>query len=177
MVERIECLYGLRVHERLTDFPDDLLRRHARRLAGPPTVGRGIDSGASAQYRDGLLLTLLPSDSHRPVADDGPAPGRRPLAPRRYRCDRHARCSGNISSRDRMLLHGTSSPWTPKLPSPKRLPLAPSTASRCPSLRSSASGRGKTPPWGNPAAPEQTLRRTAPRLRRTTSSPASPRRG
>ncbi len=40
MVERIECLYALRVHERLSDFPDDLLRRHARRLAGrPPSAG------------------------------------------------------------------------------------------------------------------------------------------
>jgi len=40
MVDRIERLYALRVHERLGDFPDDLLRRHARRLAGrPPSAG------------------------------------------------------------------------------------------------------------------------------------------
>jgi hypothetical protein len=36
MIERIECLYELRVHERMIDVPDDLLRRHARRLAGRP---------------------------------------------------------------------------------------------------------------------------------------------
>lgn len=29
MIERIEQLYELRVHERISDFPDDLLRRHA----------------------------------------------------------------------------------------------------------------------------------------------------
>ena len=40
MIERIETLYDLRVHECLKDFPDDLLRRHARRLAGrPPSAG------------------------------------------------------------------------------------------------------------------------------------------
>jgi hypothetical protein len=40
MVDRIERLYALHVHERLGDFPDDLLRRHARRLAGrPPSAG------------------------------------------------------------------------------------------------------------------------------------------
>jgi hypothetical protein len=33
MIERIETLYDLRVHKYLKDFPDDLLRRHARRLA------------------------------------------------------------------------------------------------------------------------------------------------
>jgi hypothetical protein len=40
MIERIETLYDLRVHKCLKDFPDDLLRRHARRLAGrPPSAG------------------------------------------------------------------------------------------------------------------------------------------
>ena len=34
MIERIETLYDLRVHKCLKDFPDDLLRRYARRLAG-----------------------------------------------------------------------------------------------------------------------------------------------
>ncbi len=32
MIERLEYLYALRMHERMGDFPDDLLRRHARRL-------------------------------------------------------------------------------------------------------------------------------------------------
>ena len=40
MIERIETLYDLRVHKCLKDFPDDLLRRYARRLAGrPPSAG------------------------------------------------------------------------------------------------------------------------------------------
>ena len=40
MIERIETLYDLQVHKSLKDFPDDLLRRHARRLAGrPPSAG------------------------------------------------------------------------------------------------------------------------------------------
>jgi Domain of unknown function (DUF4158) len=38
MIERIERLYALRVHKRMGDFPDDLLRRHARRLAGRRSV-------------------------------------------------------------------------------------------------------------------------------------------
>jgi hypothetical protein len=47
MVERIECLYALRVHERTGDFPDDLLRRYARRLAGgPPSAGALIQEPA-----------------------------------------------------------------------------------------------------------------------------------
>ncbi len=47
MIERIETLYELRVHERMGDFPDDLLRRHARRLAGrPPSAGALIQEPA-----------------------------------------------------------------------------------------------------------------------------------
>jgi len=47
MIERIEHLYSLRVHERMGDFPDDLLRRHARRLAGrPPSAGALIQEPA-----------------------------------------------------------------------------------------------------------------------------------
>jgi hypothetical protein len=35
------------VHERMGDFPDDLLRRHARRLAGrPPSAGALIQEPA-----------------------------------------------------------------------------------------------------------------------------------
>jgi hypothetical protein len=62
MLERIERLYALRVHERLSDFPDDLLRRHARRLAGrPPSAGalirepaRSIETACFLRY---CLLT------------------------------------------------------------------------------------------------------------------------
>jgi hypothetical protein len=47
MIERIESLYELRVHERMRDFPDDLLRRHARRLASrPPSAGALIQEPA-----------------------------------------------------------------------------------------------------------------------------------
>jgi hypothetical protein len=77
MVKRIECLYGLRVHERLSDFPDDLLRRHARRLAGrSPSAGaliqepvRSIDTACFLRYclltaTDRLLMMV-----RRQVAD------------------------------------------------------------------------------------------------------------
>jgi hypothetical protein len=47
MIERIEHLYALRVHERMGDFPDDLLRRHARRLARrSPSAGALIQEPA-----------------------------------------------------------------------------------------------------------------------------------
>jgi hypothetical protein len=46
MINRIERLNDLRVHVRMDDFPDDLLRRHARRLAG-----RAPSAGALIQER------------------------------------------------------------------------------------------------------------------------------
>ena len=63
MIERVERLYSLRVHDHLADFPDDLLRRHARRLAGrPPSAGalirepvRGIETACFLRYS---LLTV-----------------------------------------------------------------------------------------------------------------------
>ena len=77
MVDRIERLYCLRVHERLGDFPDDLLRRHARRLAGrPPSAGalirepaRSIETACFMRYclltaTDRLLMMV-----RRQVAD------------------------------------------------------------------------------------------------------------
>jgi hypothetical protein len=49
MIDRIERLYGLRVHERMGDFPDDLLRRHARRVASrAPSAGALITSASAA---------------------------------------------------------------------------------------------------------------------------------
>jgi hypothetical protein len=61
MVERIECLYALRVHKRMGDFPDDLLRRHARRLAGrPPSAGALIqEPGRSIETACFLRYCLL----------------------------------------------------------------------------------------------------------------------
>jgi len=48
MIERIEHLYELRVHELMSDFSDDLLRRHARRLAGrQPSAGALIREPAA----------------------------------------------------------------------------------------------------------------------------------
>ena len=77
MIDRIERLYGLRVHERMGDFPDDLLRRHARRLAGrPPCAGaliqepaRSIETACFLRYclliaTDRLLMMV-----RRQVAD------------------------------------------------------------------------------------------------------------
>ena len=77
MVDRIERLYSLRVHERLSDLPDELLRRHARRLAGrPPSAGalirepgRSIETVCFLRYclltaTDRLLLMV-----RRQVAD------------------------------------------------------------------------------------------------------------
>jgi TnpA family transposase len=77
MIDRIERLYGLRVHERMGDFPDDLLRRHARRLAGrPPSAGaliqepaRSIETACFLRYclliaTDRLLMMV-----RRQVAD------------------------------------------------------------------------------------------------------------
>jgi hypothetical protein len=77
MVDRIERLYALRVHDHLCDFPDDLLRRHAKRLAGrPPSAGalirepvRSIETACFLRYclltaTDRLLLM-----ARRRVAD------------------------------------------------------------------------------------------------------------
>jgi hypothetical protein len=58
MIDRVERLYGLRVQEHLADFPDDLLRRHARRLASrPPSAGalirepvRSIETACFLRY-------------------------------------------------------------------------------------------------------------------------------
>jgi uncharacterized protein DUF4158 len=81
MIDRIERLYALRVHERMTDFPDEVLRRNARRLAARSPFSRGLDPGTGAQHRDGLLPALLPADGDRPITDDGSASGRRSVAP------------------------------------------------------------------------------------------------
>lgn len=71
MVDRIERLYALRVHDHLRDFPDDLLPRHAKRLAGrPPSAGalirepvRSIETACFLRYclltaTDRLLLMV-----------------------------------------------------------------------------------------------------------------------
>jgi hypothetical protein len=43
LLERIETLYDLRVHDQLVDVPDDMLRRYARRPANrPPSIGARI---------------------------------------------------------------------------------------------------------------------------------------
>jgi TnpA family transposase len=43
VLERIDCLYALGVDRQLTDMPDAILRRYARRLAGrPPAIGARI---------------------------------------------------------------------------------------------------------------------------------------
>jgi hypothetical protein len=63
VMERIDRLYSLHVHQRMGDFPDDLLRRHARRLASrPPSAGaliqepaRGIETACFLRYC--LLMT------------------------------------------------------------------------------------------------------------------------
>jgi hypothetical protein len=77
MIDRVERLYGLRVQEHLADFPDDLLRRHARRLASrPPSAGalirepvRSIETACFLRYcllnaTDRLLMIV-----RRRVAD------------------------------------------------------------------------------------------------------------
>ena len=104
MVERIECLYALRVHERMGDFPDDLLRRHARRLAGrPPSAGaliqepaRRIETACFLRYClltaiDRLLMMsggqIAYTAAGQPCSARARAPDRwrasRPLAPER----------------------------------------------------------------------------------------------
>jgi hypothetical protein len=52
MIDRVERLYGLRVQEHLPDFPDHLLRRHARRLASRPP-------SAAALIREPVRRTLV----------------------------------------------------------------------------------------------------------------------
>jgi TnpA family transposase len=77
MIDRVERLYGLRVQEHLADFPDDLLRRYARRLASrPPSAGalirepvRSIETACFLRYcllnaTDRLLMMV-----RRRVAD------------------------------------------------------------------------------------------------------------
>jgi len=62
MIERIESLYSLRVHERMGDLPADLLRRYARRLAGrPPSAGALISLSAAETAR------MIPQVSAAPV--------------------------------------------------------------------------------------------------------------
>src|ERR1700677_5322326 len=77
MMERKESLYALRVHERMRDFPDDLLRRHARRLAGrPPSAGaliqepaRSIETACFLRYCLLLATDRLLMMVRRQVAD------------------------------------------------------------------------------------------------------------
>ncbi len=77
MIERIEHLYSLRVHERLGDFPDDLLRRHARRLARrSPSAGaliqepaRGVETACFLRYCLLLATDRLLMMIRRQVAD------------------------------------------------------------------------------------------------------------
>ena len=77
MIERIESLYELRVHERMGDFPDDLLRRHARRLAGrPPSAGaliqepaRSVETACFLRYCLLLATDRLLMMVRRQVAD------------------------------------------------------------------------------------------------------------
>ncbi len=77
MIERIEHLYELRVHERMSDFPDDLLRRHARRLAGrPPSAGaliqepaRSVETACFLRYCLLLATDRLLMMVRRQVAD------------------------------------------------------------------------------------------------------------
>ena len=77
MIERIEYLYELRVHERMGDFPDDLLRRHARQLAGrPPSAGaliqepaRSVETACFLRYCLLLATDRLLMMVRRQVAD------------------------------------------------------------------------------------------------------------
>ena len=77
MIERIEHLYALRVHERMGDFPDDLLRRHARRLARrSPSAGaliqepaRSIETACFLRYCLLLATDRLLMMVRRQVAD------------------------------------------------------------------------------------------------------------
>src|ERR1700677_433479 len=77
MIERIESLYSLRVHERMGDFPDALLRRYARRLAGrPPSAGaliqepaRSVESACFLRYCLLLATDRLLMMVRRQVAD------------------------------------------------------------------------------------------------------------
>ena len=77
MIERIESLYELSVHERMGDFPDDLLRRHARRLAGrPPSAGaliqepaRSVETACFLRYCLLLATDRLLMMVRRQVAD------------------------------------------------------------------------------------------------------------
>jgi hypothetical protein len=85
MIERIEQLYELRVNERMSDFAEDLLRRHARRLAGrPPSAGaliqepgRSVETACFLRYclllaTDRLLMMVRrqAADLWRPAATD-----------------------------------------------------------------------------------------------------------
>jgi TnpA family transposase len=77
MMERIECLYSMRVQERMGDFPDDLLRRYARRLAGrPPSAGaliqepaRSVEAACFLRYCLLLATDRLLMMVRRQVAD------------------------------------------------------------------------------------------------------------
>jgi len=77
MIERIESFYELRVHERMANFPDDLLRRHARRLAGrPPSAGaliqepaRSVETACFLRYCLLLATDRLLMMVRRQVAD------------------------------------------------------------------------------------------------------------
>ena len=77
MIDRIERLYALRVHERLSDFPDELRRRHARRLAArPPSAGaliqepaRSIETACFLRYCLLLATDRLLMMIRRQVAD------------------------------------------------------------------------------------------------------------
>ena len=68
---------SLRVHERMSDFPDDLLRRHARRLAGrPPSAGaliqepaRSVETACFLRYCLLLATDRLLMMVRRQVAD------------------------------------------------------------------------------------------------------------
>ena len=124
MIDRVERLYGLRVQEHLADFPDDLLRRHARRLASrPPSAGalirepvRSIETACFLRYcllnaTDRLLMMVrrrvadlwrraaIGADAARPVRSLLSALVRRPRFPRK----RMARGSCRVRSRTRVL--------------------------------------------------------------------------
>jgi hypothetical protein len=66
VLERIDCLYALGVDRQLTDMPDAILRRYARRLAGrPPAIGARIGEPVrSIEVACFLRYCLLATTDH-----------------------------------------------------------------------------------------------------------------
>ena len=59
MIERIESLYELRVHERMGDFPDDLLRRHARPAGRSAALSRSAEPAARSHRGSWMRVACI----------------------------------------------------------------------------------------------------------------------